>query len=72
MALSSKILVIGQALGSAAAVDEVNRRLAAGESVELEDLQKAIEAPGEPLTIDAVCQAVNGPTRTALEHKEKP
>ena len=62
--------MIEQALGSAAAVDEVNRRLAAGESVELEDLQKAIEAPGEPLTIDAVCQAVNEPTRTALESAE--
>ena len=54
--------MIEQALGSAAAVDEVNRRLAAGESVELEDLQKAIEAPGDPLTIDAVCQAVNETT----------
>jgi len=61
--------MIEQALGSAA-VDEVNRRLAAGESVELEDVQKAIEAPGEPLTVDAVCQALNKPTRTALELEE--
>jgi hypothetical protein len=37
--------MIEQALGSAAAVDEVNRRLAAGESVEFDDVQKAIEAP---------------------------
>jgi hypothetical protein len=50
--------MIEQALGAGAAA-EVDRRLKAGESVELEDLQKAIEAPGEPLTIEAVCQAVN-------------
>jgi hypothetical protein len=51
--------MIEQALGSQAAVEEVNRRLAAGESVAFEDVAKAIEAPGAPLTIDAVCQAVN-------------
>jgi hypothetical protein len=38
--------MIEQALGSGAAA-EVDRRLKAGESVEMEDLQKAIEAPGE-------------------------
>jgi hypothetical protein len=48
--------MIAQALGAGAAA-EVDRRLKSGESVELEDLQKAIEALGEPLTIDAVCQA---------------
>src|SRR5450432_1286451 len=51
--------MIEQALGSAAAVAEVDRRLKAGESVAFEDVAKAIEAPGEPLTIDAVCQAVS-------------
>ena len=62
--------MIEQALGSGAAA-EVDRRLKAGESVELADVQKAIEAPGEPLTIDAVCQAVTGePTGTALEPDE--
>src|ERR1035438_363455 len=62
--------MIEQALGSGAAA-EVDRRLKAGESVELADVQKAIEAPGERLTIDAVCQAVTGePTGTALEPDE--
>ena len=40
--------MIEQALGSAAAVDEVDRRLAAGEPVALEDVAKAIEAPENP------------------------
>ena|ERR1035438_4304767 len=63
--------MIEMALGSPAAVAEVDRRLAAGESVEMEDVRKAIEAPGEPLTIDAVCQAVNGkPTGATLEPQE--
>jgi hypothetical protein len=47
--------MIEQALGSAAAVEEVNRRLATGESV----------------TLDAVCQAMNEPTRTTLESEER-
>jgi hypothetical protein len=47
--------MIEQALGSQAAVEEVNRRLAAGETV----------------TLEAVCQAVNEPTRTTLEPEEK-
>jgi hypothetical protein len=58
------------ALGDNPAVlAEVDRRLAAGEDVTFEEA-KAIEAPKEPLTIDAVCQAVNGPTRTTLESEE--
>jgi hypothetical protein len=40
--------MIEQALGSQAAVQEVNRRLAAEESVALEDVAKAIEAPENP------------------------
>jgi predicted transcriptional regulator len=59
------------ALGDNPAVlAEVDRRLAAGEDVTFEEA-KAIEAPGAPLTIDAVCQAVTGePTGTALEPDE--
>jgi hypothetical protein len=51
--------MIEQASGSGAAA-EIDRRLKAGESVELADVRKAIEAPGEPMTINAVRQAVNG------------
>jgi hypothetical protein len=40
--------MIEQALGSQAAVEEVNRRLVAGEPVALEDVAKAIAAPENP------------------------
>ena len=61
--------LLKKALGENAPIAEINRRLAAGEDVTFEEA-KAIEAPGEPLTIDAVCQAVNEPTRTTLEPEE--